>query len=277
MSALSTSDARTREDLIWLDEQNLPEKTLGWLGWFEGLADDSGASRLDVDPAASADWDPLTRSEVTQLLFDCPETALGRLGEHGGQFMAAHREVFVDDGAAELSERVLAGLAISAKTSRGAQVQTLALLDYLRQANPAAAVLTTALEWTGEIVHANVSAMSVTWAVDVLQTATCSPAAIAMKAKHELFWRVIEAVRPYKSALDMTDLEALSVVAAELGLDVPHDLPSGRAKEDPAAAFRYLDGQTVALVLANRVGHHPGGADSPLAAAGHRREDERRA
>lgn len=246
---LTTSDTRTRVDLVWLDEQSRPDKTLGWLRWFQSLAeDDIGARRLDVDPEASADWDALTNSEIARLLFDCPEAALGRFGEHGGPFMAAHRDVFVEDGAAELSERVLAGLAISAKNSRGVQVQTLALLDYLSEANPAAAVLTRALEWTGEIVDANTSAISATWVVDVLQTATCSPGANAMGAKHELFWRVIDAVRPSKSALDLTDLEALGVVAEELGLDVPEDLRAGRAAdEDPAAAYRWLEGQAVAL------------------------------
>ncbi|MFC7500602.1 protein DpdD [Nocardioides sp. CPCC 206347] len=246
---LSTSDARTREDLVWLDKQNMPEKTLGWLRWFDGVTDDAGeTSRLDVDAEAAADWDPLTRSEVTSLLFDCSEPALGRFGEHGGQFMAAHRHVFIEPGAAELSGRVLAGLAIGAKNSLGARVQTLALLDYLAEANPAVAVLTGALEWTGEIVYANVSALTVTWVVDVLQSATCSPAAIAMEAKHELFWHVIEAVRPYKSALDLTDLEALRVVSTELGLEVPEDLRAGRVDgEDPAVAYRYLEGQSVAL------------------------------
>jgi hypothetical protein len=182
------------------------------------------------------------------MLFECPESALAGFGEHGGAFMAAHREVFVADGAAELSERVLAGLAMSNKSSRGAQVQTLALLDYLAEANPPSSVLIASLEWTGEIVEANASAVSVSWVVDVLQTATCSPAATAMEAKSELFWRIIAVVRPYKSALDLTDLQALDVVADELGLEVPDDIRAGRsADEDPAAAYRWLDGQTVAL------------------------------
>jgi hypothetical protein len=242
---LAAGDVRQRDGLAWLDECNRPERTLGWLGWFESLADEVP---LDIDPEAIADWEPLNRTEVFGLLFDCSETILGRFGERGGQFMAAHRDLFIADGAAELSERVLAGLAIGAKNSAGAKVQTLALLDYLAVANPSSAVLTSALEWTGEIVAANISAVAATWSVDVLQTATSSRAAIAMPAKLEFFYRIVDLVRPFKSALDLIDLAALKLVAAELGLEVPDDLNAGKAGDaDPAAPYRHLEGQTVGL------------------------------
>lgn len=245
---LAAGDVPQREGLAWLDEFNRPERTLGWLGWFESLADDADEVALDIDPELSADWEPLNSAQVFEVLFECSETTLGRFGERGGQFMAAHRDLFIADGAAELSERVLAGLAIGAKNSAGAKVQTLALLDYLAAANPSSAVLTSALEWTGEIVAANISAVAATWSVDVLQTATSSPAAIAMSAKLEFFYGIVDLVRPFKSALDLIDLAALKLVAAELGLEVPDDLNAGKAGDaDPAAPYRHLEEQTVVL------------------------------
>jgi len=245
---LAAGDVRQREAVAWLDEFNRPGSTLGWLAWFEMLTKDADEVVLDSDADVRADWEPLSRTEVFRVLLECTDTALGRFGERGGQFMAAHRDVFIADGAAELSERVLAGLAIGAKNSAGAKVQTLALLDYLAAANPTASVLTSALEWTGEIVAANISAVAATWSVDVLQTATSSPAAIAMPAKLEFFYGIVDLVRPFKSALDLIDLAALKLVADELDLEVPNDLNAGQADDaDPAAPYRHLEEQTVVL------------------------------
>ncbi len=245
---LAAGDIQQREALAWLDEFGRPEKTLGWLGWFERLSEDANQLGPDVDPEVSARWEPLERTQASQLLFGCSETALGRFGERGGQFMAAHRNLFVEDGAGELIERVLACLAIGAKNSAGARVQTLALLDHLAEGSPTTAIVSSALEWAGEIVSINISAVATTWAVDVLQTATSGPSAVAMAAKHQLFYGITGLIRPFKSALDLTDLEALKIIAEELGVDVPDDLLLGTVDDvDPAAPYRYLEDQTVVL------------------------------
>lgn len=245
---LLSGNPQQRADVEWLEGFGSFSVPLTWRAWFEKLSDDSDPSAWDIDEAVSADWDALDRQEVANLLGQGTDEVLGRFGERGGPFMAAHRDLFSAEGAAGLSERVLAGLAISEKNSEGVRVQTLALLDHLVIANPTAELLASALEWTSEIVAANISAVSATWCVDVLQTATSGPAAVALPGKHTFFFALMEALRPFKSALDLTDLAALDLISGELGVQVPDDFRSSQDPDtDASTPFRYLEGQSVVL------------------------------
>ncbi|MFI6817224.1 protein DpdD [Nonomuraea sp. NPDC050328] len=240
--------ARLRSDLAWLDEFTQGRPQLGWRAWFESLDHDDDATVMAIGPETTDGWAPLTDDALTDLLVNASDHALGKLGEFGGQFMAAHRDVFVADGAAGLSERVLAGLAMSEKNSTGVRVQTLALLDYLLAANPDPKVFATTLEWIGLIVKANISAVTTTWAIDVLQAATVTPAAATSATTAPFFYEIMEKVRPFKSALNLTDLEAIKIVASELALGVPKDLLTEQAEDaDPSAPYRYLKDSKVVL------------------------------
>jgi hypothetical protein len=196
---------------------------------------------------SAADWEILDRSTVAQHLAGMSDEALGRFGEHGGAFMAAHRVLFMQAGGAELCERVLAGLALSEKNSAGVRVQTLMLLEYLAAADPTVEILTSALEWTGMVVEAAVSAVTASWAVDVLQAATSSPQTVATGVKHQLFFRALEQLRPVKSALDLADLEGLRLVADELATSLPDDFKLEDSEPDLAAQYRHLEDRMVVL------------------------------
>jgi hypothetical protein len=115
-------------------------------------------------------------------------------------------------------------------------------------ANPNPAVFTSALEWTSLIVEANISAITTTWAIDVLQAATVTPAAATSPTAAQFFHKIADMVRPFKSALNLTDLEAIKIVAGELGLGVPGDLLIEQAADsDPSAPYRYLKELNVVL------------------------------
>jgi hypothetical protein len=242
---IASADAVLRSHLAWLDGFLAPAARVGWRAWFHSLGRDQPGDA--TDPEVTAAWTPLDAAEFQALLGEATDEMLGRLGEMGGQFMAAHRELFVESGAAEISERVLAGLALASKNSAGARVQTLALLDYLAAANPNTQTVESALEWTGEIIAGNISALTASWAIDTLQAATVMPSTAAAEMQR-FFYRVADLVRPYKSALDLTDLEAMRVVADEVGLDVPADLMLDRADvADPSAPYRHLTNVRVVL------------------------------
>lgn len=244
---LAQDDAVVRSDLAWLEEFLSPQRGLGWLGWFDAIEADEASRVTQVDLNSAADWEVLERSTVAQRLAGMSDEALGRFGEHGGAFMAAHRDLFVQAGGAELSERVLAGLALSEKNSAGVRIQTLALLDCLATADPTTEMLTSALEWTGMIVETAASAVTASWAVDVLQAATNSPQALALEAKIQLFYRALEQLRPVKSALDLADLEGLQLVSGELATALPEDFEIQDSESDPAAQFRHLENSMVVL------------------------------
>ncbi|MFC8235884.1 protein DpdD [Streptomyces sp. NPDC057284] len=247
-SLIDGASARLRDDLAWLEQFIQDGPHLDWRAWLEALDSDHGGAAMAADSETTDTWTPLSTSPLTVWLLDASDEVLGKLGETGGQFMAAHRDVFVEDGAAELSERVLAGLALSGKNSAGVRVQTQALLDYLLSANPTSEVFTSALEWTGLIVSVNASAVTTTWAIDILQTATVTPAAAASPTTVEFFYKIIDTVRPFKTALDPTDIEAIKLVAGELGLGVPEDLLAEHVENaDPAAPYRYLQDAKVVL------------------------------
>jgi hypothetical protein len=117
----------------------------------------------------------------------------------------------------------------------------------LLAANPSPDMFASALDWTGLIVSANVSAVTTAWAIDVLQTATATSAA-ASSAAVGFFYKIIEVVRPFKSALDLTGLEAIKIVAGEMGLGLPEDLAAEQAEDaDPGAPYRYLQDSKVVL------------------------------
>ncbi|WP_147474341.1 protein DpdD [Streptomyces sp. ZS0098] len=242
------ASARLRDDFAWLEQFTQDGPRLDWHTWLDALDGDQGSAALAASPEITDTWTPLSSKALTTWLHDASDEVLGRLGESGGQFMAAHRDIFTEDGAAELSERVLAGLALSGKNSAGVRVQTQALLDYLLSANPTSAVFASALEWIDLIISANVSAVTTTWAIDVLQTATATSAAATTPATVEFFYKIINTVRPFKTALDPTDLEAIKLIAGELGIGVPEDLLAEQVEDaDPGAPYRYLQDSKVVL------------------------------
>ncbi|TDW18961.1 hypothetical protein EV650_5564 [Kribbella kalugense] len=244
---LAQDGALVRSDLAWLDEFVSQQRTLGWLAWLTAVEADQALKITEADLNSTADWDLLDRSTVAQRLAEMSDEALARFGEHGGAFMAAHRALFAQADGADLCERVLAGLAFSEKSSAGVRVQTLTLLEYLAAAAPTVEILTSALEWTGMVVEASVSAVTASWVVDVLQTATSSPQALALDAKHQFFFRALEQLRPVKSALDLADLEGLRLVADELATSLPADFELEESEPDLAAQYRHLENMMVVL------------------------------
>jgi len=239
-------DVVVRADLVWLDEFLNPQRNLGWLGWFDALeADNLRGAATDFKQAS--EWLPLEDSTVADRLASLNDEALGRLGDHGGAFMAAHSSLFAGPNGAELCERVLAGFAVSGKGSAGIRVQTVALLEYLAVSDPKSAVLTSALEWTEMIVETATSAVTASWAVDVLQAATTSPPAFALNAKNRLFYQALDVLRQVRTSLSLVDVEGLRLVAEELGSSLPDDFETRNSDADPAAPYHHLKDAVVVL------------------------------
>jgi hypothetical protein len=249
-AAISATGAVFRDDLAWLESFCTPNASVGWRAWFDGL-DRAGPGGVTEAPPynAAADWPPLEFDEFTALLEDAAEDVLGRLGECGGQFMAAHQAMFEMPGADTLAERVLASFALSQRASAGVRVQTLAMLEALGPASPTTTTFMSILEWTAEIVDCCASAISVSWAVDVLQAATIERVPDSLTAMQSFFYRVVDAVRPYRTALNVADLAALQVIAEELAVAVPEDLVTKQRDEhlEPGAPYLYLRDHIVVL------------------------------
>ncbi|SKC66396.1 protein DpdD [Krasilnikoviella flava] len=243
---VDVNDAVVRADLEWLEQFLSPSRALGWNSWFDALeAGDATAAAADFN--VTADWAQLDRSVVAERLATLSDEALARMGEHGGAFLAAHSSLFSAADGAELCERVLAGFAVSGKSSLGVRVQTVALLEYMAAGSPSADVVAAALEWTRLIVEAATSAVTANWAVDVLQAATTSPQPLALDAKHGLLFGALDVLRPLQSSLSLADLEGLRLVAEELDTALPGDFVVDDAHGDPAAPFLYLKDAVVVL------------------------------
>ncbi|NYG07743.1 hypothetical protein BJ986_002230 [Phycicoccus badiiscoriae] len=240
------NDVIVRADLGWLEGFLNPQRSLGWLGWFDALQADI-LSDGATDFSLTSEWATLDRSTVANRLASLDDEALARLGDHGGAFMAAHSALFSGADGAELCERVLAAFAVSEKNSVGLRVQTIALLECLAASGPGSAILTSALEWTEVIIDAATSAVTASWTVDVLQAATTSPPALALAAKSRLFYRALDVLRPVKSSLSLADIEGLSLVAEELATSLPDDFQVENSDVDPAAPYRHLRDAVVVL------------------------------
>ncbi|MEV6416164.1 protein DpdD [Kribbella sp. NPDC051718] len=248
-STISTAGAAFRDDLAWLESFCAPASAGGWRAWFDGLGQAKHDGATNAPPYEVAiGWTPLDLAEFRALLFDADEAVLGQLGDCGGQFMAAHHHLLRTPESSTLTERILAGFALSHNTSAGVRVLTLAMLETLSPASPTAATFASILDWTAEIVDDCASPTAASWGVDVLQAATVAPAPDSASAMQGFFYRVVDALRPYRTALDLPDLAALNIVAEELGVAVPVELLAERSDEvDPGAPYRYLQGHVVAL------------------------------
>lgn len=239
-------DAVVRSDLDWLAHFLTPHRNLGWLGWFDALQSNDPVG-MDADYTVSADWAPLDHVTVADVLASLDEETLARLGDHGGAFMAAHSSLFAGPDGAELSERVLAGFAVSEKNTLGIRLQTVALLEYVATAAPSTETLISSLQWTEDIIRACTSAVTANWTVDALQAATASPQAVALDAKTRLFYGALEVLRPVRSSLGLVDIEGLRLVAEELATTLPDDFEIGASDADPAEPYRHLSGSVVVL------------------------------
>lgn len=247
--AVASTTPTLRADVQWLESLQVEWQPRGWEDWFAEL-EDPMPRRLEISNEAIQSWEPLPASKLIDLLTDASDTALTKLGERGGQFLAAHSYLSDSPDAANVTVRLVAAMALSGKASAGVRVQTLALIESLSMNDPSQAMFEEVLEWTGEILETNVAATTVSWVCDIVQTLTSIPAPGSSQAVLSMYYRAIDAVRPYRTALDATDLEALDLVAAELGIEVPadfHAVKMGTAGKDPATDYRYLEGKTVVL------------------------------
>lgn len=247
-SVAATSPA-LRADVAWLESISVEWPVHDWEGWFAGLEEpEVGSPQLSGETMQS--WKPLPAGKLAVLLAQASDTTLAKLGERGGQFLAAHSDVFESEDAAEVTLRLIAAMALSSKASAGVRVQTLALIESLSASSPSQSTYEDALEWTAEILGTNTAATTVAWTCDIVQTLTSIPAPGSAEAVLSFYFKAVEALRPYRTALDGTDVEALEIVAAELGTELPADFRAAAAeagREDSAACYRYLGGKTVVL------------------------------
>lgn len=236
-----------REDVAWLESISGETPLGGWKDWLTGL-ENPGLETAQLSSEAVQSWETLSKAELVTALADASETALSRLGETGGQFFAAHSHLFTSPDAAEIALRLIAAMALSGKASAGIRVQTLSLCESFSAVSSPPSTLVEFLEWTAEILDANVSATTASWACDILQTVTAIPSSESASAILTFYYRTIDALRPYRSALNVADVGALEVVASELGAVVPPDFQTvSRATEDPKAAYSHLEAKTVVL------------------------------
>ncbi|MGY2129380.1 protein DpdD [Blastococcus sp. SYSU DS0617] len=235
-------------DVQWLESITRDAPARGWSEWFEML------NRSDSEPpqltsSAIQSWEPLSSSQFVTLVSNASESTLARLGDNGGQFLAAHSELFDSSEASVVALRLVAAIALGGKASAGVRVQTLALAESLGTAGIGLDSYEEFLEWSAEILTTNVASTTVSWACDLLIALTSIPAPGATDAALAFYFSAIEGLRPYRTALDGTDIETLDVVAAELGTEVPPGFRPDKtdAVVDPAAAYQYLDGRRVVL------------------------------
>lgn len=238
-----------RADVAWLESISVEWPVNDWEGWFAGL-EEPEVEPLQLSSETMQSWKPLPASKLAALLAQASDAKLAKLGERGGQFLAAHSEVFESEGAAEVTLRLIAAMALSSKASAGVRVQTLALIESLSASSPSRPTYQDALEWTAEILETNAAAITVAWICDIVQTLTSIPAPGSAAAVLSFYFKAIEALRPYRTALDGTDVEALEIVAAELGTELPADFRAAAAEaggDGSAAYYRYLEGRSLVL------------------------------
>lgn len=247
MAEVAATNPVLREQVGWLESIRGETPLRGWKDWLTGL-ENPGHQTTQLSSEAVQSWETLSKAELLTALAEASESALSRLGETGGQFFAAHSHLFTSPDAAEIALRLIAAMALSGKASAGIRVQTLSLCESLTAVSSPPSTLVEFLEWAAEILDANVSATTASWACDILQTVTAIPISENASAILTFYYRTIDALRPYRSALDVADVGALEVVASELGAVVPADFQTvSRATEDPKAAYSHLEAKTVVL------------------------------
>lgn len=238
-----------RADVQWLESVCGESSLRGWADWIASL-DGPDAAPVQLLNEAAQSWEPLPDVEFVGLLTHASEATLAKLGENGGPFLAAHANLLEAPDAVDVTLRLLAAMALSGKASAGVRVQTLALCESLSTVGPPQSTFEEIIEWTAEILDENTAATTVSWVCDVVQTLTSIPASGSTEPVLGFYYRALEALRPYRSALDTIDLEALEVVAAELGTQISPEFRATRADidgDDPTAAYRYLEEKTVIL------------------------------
>lgn len=238
-----------RADVAWLESISVECPVNDWEGWFAGL-EETEAEPVQASIQTMHSWKPLSASKLAGLLGQASDATLAKLGERGGQFLAAHSEVFNAEGTAEVTLRLIAAMALSGKASAGIRVQTLALIESLSASSPSQPTYHDALEWTAEILETNAAAITVAWICDIVQTLTSIPAPGSAAAVLSFYFKATEALRPFRSALDGTDVEALEMVASELGTELPAVFRTAAAEagvDGPAAFYRYLEGKSLVL------------------------------
>lgn len=247
--AVAATTPVLRANVEWLKSICGKNPLRGWEDWFASLNNPEGESLQQSNEAVQS-WEPLPPAKLVSLMANASDAALTKIGEGGGQFLAAHSHVLESQHAAEVTLQLVSAISLSGKASQGIRVQTLALVESFGTSGASQTMYVDLLTWTAGVLETNAAATTVSWACDVVQTLTAIPAPNSTDAVLEFYYNAIKVLRPYRTALDTADLEALEVVAAELDAEVPADFRAVHAEspsEDPAAAYRYLEGKVVVL------------------------------
>ena len=235
-------------DVQWLASITSDAPARGWRDWFDMLSRPD-SSQPQVAGDALQIWESLPRDEFVSLLQTASDDTLGRLGENGGQFLAAHSELLDSAEASAVTLRLVAAIALGGKASTGIRTQALALAESFATAGPNRPAFEEFLEWASLILEANAAATTVSWVCDVLGTLTAIPVPGGGAAALNFYYRAMDCLRAFRSALDAADTEALRIVGAELKTVIPWDSVPDESDDpvDAAASYRYLDGKMVVL------------------------------
>lgn len=238
----------SKADVQWLASITSDAPSRGWRDWFDMLSQPN-TSQPQLPADALQIWDPLPLDEFVSLLQPASDDTLGRLGENGGQFLAAHSDLLDSAEASAVTLRLMAAIAIGGKASNGIRAQALALAESFATAGPSPRAFEEFLEWASLVLEANAAATTVSWVCDILGALTSTPVPGGDAAALSFYYRATEVLRAFRSALDSTDLEALRIVATELQTEIPSEfLPDGSpVAGDAAASYRHLEGKMVVL------------------------------
>lgn len=245
VAATSPNVASTVE---WLESARRDSPARDWEEWFAELTSTDTAP-LDYSSTVQP-WEPLADHRFRSLISNASDQELAMLGESGGQFLAAHSELLASPGMPDLSLRLIQALALGGKSSAGVRSELLALVESLAASDPESSLTEEAFDWSSLVIESNSGATTVGWACDILAALTTIPGQGIVGPALTFYFKTIDSLRPFRTALDGTDLETLELVAGELGTDVPDDFRAIQVQIEGGgnrSAYQYLAGKSVVL------------------------------
>lgn len=213
-----------------------------WSTWFE-----TAASGLAVPPeqeACAADWPPLSRDRLLDLIETVEPHALARVF---GRLRAAHEPLLDVGSRGALARKALMMLALSDRSDSDVRLSGRELVGAVLDSGVASGEVEELLETVLELIRTQLSAGTLAWGIDLMVDITGELALTAPEAMAASWYRFFDFVRVFASSVARARWLEIAAVTEQVGVALPADIAARLEADESPDPLACLEGRRIFL------------------------------
>lgn len=233
--------ARAVQDLVAWSQDAAPAVD-NWEAWFEAAAVGEPAPAEGMLHAG--DWSPLTAQRLMELIEGVDPLPLARVL---GRLRAAHEPLLDTAARGFFARKALMVLALSDRSDADVRISGRELLSAVLDAGVPVDEVDELLETVVELIRTQLSAGTVSWAIDLMVELTGELAVVARAPVVDAWYRFLDLARVFTGAVPRTRWLEMQAVMRQVELDLPPDLLARLERVEEPDPLGCLDARRILL------------------------------